>query len=184
MYVALQGSYAYKRARLWKNNPDAYPVRRFFLNVFKSEVEEEDADMIYGFQFKTESDAGKWDIEQCWYPVKDLLGCKEVTDVTDQWDAFKEKLAVEGIEKDVDKRARNMLTRLWQRLTQTPLINYFPVKNQKLDEVLDIFVRVNSAGKPLSKTDLLFSTIVAHWEKGREEIEAFLERINSLGNGS
>lgn len=30
MYVALQGSYAYKRARLWKNNPDAYPVRRFF----------------------------------------------------------------------------------------------------------------------------------------------------------
>jgi hypothetical protein len=115
--------------------------------------------------------------------VKDLLGCKEVTDVTDQWDAFKEKLPnIEEI-AILDKRARNMLTRLWQRLTQTPLINYFPVENQKLDEVLDIFVRVNSAGKPLSKTDLLFSTIVAHWEKGREEIEAFLERINKLGNG-
>lgn len=52
-----------------------------------------------------------------------------------------------------------------------------------MDAILDIFVRVNSAGTILSKSDLLFSTIVAHWEKGREAIENFLERINKKGSG-
>ena len=75
------------------------------------------------------------------------------------------------------------LGRLWERLTTIPIINYFPIKNQELDEVLDIFVRVNSAGTTLSKTDLLFSTIVAQWEGGREAIEEFLQKINEKGNG-
>ncbi len=184
MYVALQGSYAYKRARQWKNSKDAYPTRRFYLNVFKPVIEEEDADTIYDFQFRTEMDAKKCDAKQCWYPVKELLVCKQITDVIAQWNAFKKELPMlADMEDELNQRAMNTLSLLWQRLTMDHLINYFPVGNQNLDEVLDIFVRVNSAGKPLSKTDLLFSTIVAHWEVGREKIEAFLERINSLGNG-
>jgi hypothetical protein len=35
----------------------------------------------------------------------------------------------------------------------------------------------------LSKTDLLFSTIVANWEDGRDEIEKFIASINKKGNG-
>jgi len=58
-----------------------------------------------------------------------------------------------------------------------------PGEQPELDEVLDIFVRVNSAGTPLAQTDLLFSTIVAQWEDGREAIEAFLYKINAKGNG-
>jgi hypothetical protein len=83
----------------------------------------------------------------------------------------------------LDERALDILGKLWERLTTIPIINYFPVKNQNLDEVLDIFVRVNSAGTPLAKTDLLFSTIVAQWENGREAIEEFLEKLNKKGNG-
>jgi len=49
-----------------------------------------------------------------------------------------------------------MLGKLRERLATIPIINYFPVTNQNLEEVLDIFVRVNSAGRPLAKTDLLF----------------------------
>jgi hypothetical protein len=57
------------------------------------------------------------------------------------------------------------------------------VKDQELDNILDIFVRVNSGGTVLSKSDLLFSTIVANWQEGRDEIENFLETINSKGRG-
>ena len=35
----------------------------------------------------------------------------------------------------------------------------------------------------MSKTDLLFSTIIATWENGRDEIEAFLKDLNSKGDG-
>ena len=48
---------------------------------------------------------------------------------------------------------------------------------------MDIFVRVNSAGTVLRKSDLLFSTIVAHWEAGRDEIEKFIIDINAKGDG-
>jgi hypothetical protein len=95
------------------------------------------------------------------------------------------KLIPQGLKvpEETDDRALGILGKLWERLTTIPIINYFPVKNQNLDEVLDIFVRVNSAGTPLAKTDLLFSTIVAQWEDGREAIEEFLEKLNKKGNG-
>ena len=184
MYVALQGTYAYKRPRMWRTSPGAYPVRRFYLNVFKPEIEEEDDDFVYEFRFRTEKQAGRVDPDHCWYPVGNLLRCQDLSDITDEWDAFSAGLP-EALASDPDlsRRGRNHLARLWQRLTQSRLINYFPVHSQDLDDILDIFVRVNSAGKPLSRTDLLFSTIVAHWEEGRDKIELFLEGINERGNG-
>ena len=184
MYVALQGTYAYKLPRRHRTNPSAYPVRQFYLNVFKPEEELEDDDVMYEFKFLTEAESKIANEKVCWYPIRNLLTCSEAADVTDIWDDFKEeRLNQVHVDKETSRRARNILTNLWQRMTRTPLINYFPVESQRLDEVLDIFVRVNSAGKPLSKTDLLFSTIVAHWEEGRDKIEEFLEDINHRGNG-
>ena len=51
-----------------------------------------------------------------------------------------------------------------------------------MDDILKIFIRVNSGGTILSKTDLLFSTIVATWEDGRDEIEAFIKSLNAKGD--
>lgn len=39
-------------------------------------------------------------------------------------------------------------------------------------------MRVNSGGTVLSKSDLLFSTIVSHWDKARDEIDKLLSEIN------
>lgn len=184
MYVALQGTYAYRRPRVWENNPDAYPIRKFFLNVFKPEVEKEDEDYIYRFAFLTPDEANETTAAMCWCLVKDLLECKGVADVNKYWTKRKKQIPHElELPDETDERALDILGKLWERLTTIPIINYFPVKNQNLDEVLDIFVRVNSAGTPLAKTDLLFSTIVAQWENGREAIEAFLQKINEKGNG-
>lgn len=184
MFVALQGTYAYKRPRVWANNPNAYPVRTFFLNVFKPEVEKEDEDYIYEFCFLTPDEAKEITPETCWCLVKDLLECKGVAEVNKYWTKRKKLIPQEvEVPEVTDESALDMLGKLWERLTTIPVINYFPVKNQNLDEVLDIFVRVNSAGTPLAKTDLLFSTIVAQWEHGREVIEEFLEKLNEKGNG-
>ena len=184
MFVALQGTYAYKRPRVWANNPNAYPVRQFFLNVFKPEVENEDEDYIYEFSFLTSEDAKDVTLEACWCLVKDVLECKGVAEVNKYWTKTKRRIPKEmEVPEETDDRALDILGKLWERLTTIPIINYFPVKNQNLDEVLDIFVRVNSAGTPLAKTDLLFSTIVAQWEDGREMIEEFLEKLNEKGNG-
>lgn len=75
-----------------------------------------------------------------------------------------------------------MLATLWQRLCADDIINYFKIGEQELDKVVDIFVRVNSSGVQLSKTDLLFSSIVAHWDEGRSKIEATITTLNAKGD--
>lgn len=184
MYVALQGSYAYKRPRVWANNPNAYPVRKLYINVFKEETEQEDEDYIYEFRFLTPEESAEIWPTKAWCLVKDLLECKGLPEVNKYWTRRKALIQQEMVVPEAsDERALGILSRLWERLTTIPIINYFPVTNQNLDEVLDIFVRVNSAGTPLAQTDLLFSTIVAQWEDGRGAIEEFLEKLNRKGYG-
>ena len=184
MYVALQGSYAYKKPRVWKNNPDAYPIRRFYLNVLKSETESDGQDYVYELRFLTDKEAAKISKTECWCLVKKMLECKELSDVSDYWDEVRERFPT-GLElsKIEGKPALKMLGNLWQKLNNTSLINYFPIENQELDQIVDIFVRINSAGTTLSRTDLLFSTIVAQWEDGRTAIEEFLDKLNAKGGG-
>ena len=154
MFVALPGTYAYKRPRVWVNNPNAYPVRQFYLNVFKPEKEAEDEDYIYEFRFPTPEDARVVTLYTCWCLVKDLLECKGVAEVNKYWTKRKKLIPTEVEAPEAkDEGALDILGKLWERLTTIPIMNYFPVMNQNLDEVLDIFVRVNSAGTPLAKTD-------------------------------
>ena len=51
------------------------------------------------------------------------------------------------------------------------LVHYYCIAENTYDEALDIFVRVNSTGRKLSKSDLLFSTLIDGWKDGKENIE-------------
>jgi uncharacterized protein with ParB-like and HNH nuclease domain len=46
------------------------------------------------------------------------------------------------------------------------------------DDVLEIFIRANSGGTPLAKSDLLFSLLAQSWSKADVEIDKLLEEIN------
>jgi uncharacterized protein with ParB-like and HNH nuclease domain len=61
-----------------------------------------------------------------------------------------------------------------------PKIQYYEVLGRaNYDDVLNIFVRLNSSGVYLTKSELLFSTLVANWVGGRKTITDFLsEQIN------
>ena len=46
-----------------------------------------------------------------------------------------------------------------------------------MDAVLDVFVRVNSGGTVLSKSDMLFSTVVSKWTAARNEFDDLLSAL-------
>ena len=127
---------------------------------------------IKAFEFLTQAEADSQNAsgEHFWYRVKDVMGYPDVVSLTTkirQWD---------------DISAGNLI-KLFQKIKNEELINYFEIDDRtSMDEVLDIFVRVNSAGTVLSKTDLLFSTVVATWGHGREEFDELLKQINGIGN--
>ncbi len=42
---------------------------------------------------------------------------------------------------------------------------------------------INSTGRELSKSDMLFSTLIDGWKEGKESIENTLKSANSKGDG-
>ena len=179
MYVALQGSYAYRKKYARRDNPASYPRRHLYLNRFFEP--DEDSHVAYRFAFLTREEAAATDDAHCWFLVKDALGWDDLSGVP----SIVQSLATQHPEH-ADKLYRlgmNRLPLLWQRLCADDVISYFSVKDQELDRIVDIFIRVNSTGVPLSRTDLLFSSIVAHWDEGRAEIEDAIGALNEKGNG-
>lgn len=173
LYLALQGSYAYKKPKARWDNDDAFPKRHLYFNVLYKNKPRDDDGTTYDFKFLTASEAKLNDSTHFWLPVKESLNWKDANGYikfASENNLIANSIAIEN------------LTLLWQRITQDKVINYFEVKAQELDDVLDIFIRVNSGGTVLSKSDLLFSTIVANWEQAREEIEQLLKLINNKGD--
>ncbi|MCU4494902.1 DUF262 domain-containing protein [Acinetobacter guillouiae] len=57
------------------------------------------------------------------------------------------------------------MRQLKRTINDYKLINFFLEKDQNIDKALNIFIRINSGGEPLSFSDLIMSIAVANWEK-------------------
>ena len=188
MYIALQGTYAYRKRYGRLGDDGAFPKRKFYLNLFETSAENEEDGFIYNFKFLTDNDAKQIDKEHLWFLVSDvLMKWGNDPEIDDYYDKLLEQQHTPEEIKDAIKEKRKQIKKilriLHQKLVLERLISYYRIEEQELDNVLDIFVRVNSGGTVLSKSDLLFSTIVANWEAGRQEIELFLQQINRKGEG-
>lgn len=171
LYMALQGSTSRKvPKKRWKND-DAFPKKELYFDLHS---EKTDDDISYDFKFLTAEEAAKNKDNKLWYLVKDILKYSDE-------DSLEEVISHNGWEPD--NVARKNIDLLYKRLVNNKIINYFEVEKDSIDSVLDIFVRVNSGGTVLSKSDLLFSTIVSHWDKARDEIDKLLSEINKKGEG-
>ena len=49
------------------------------------------------------------------------------------------------------------------------------------DDVVEVFIRANSGGTKLGKSDLLFSLLTANWEFADQRMDEFLESLNAHG---
>lgn len=149
----------------WKND-DAFPKKELYFNLHSQP--DADEDISYEFRFMTSDDASKNKGDSLWYLVKDILKYSQ-KELDTEW--------------DLDKIVKDNISLLHIRLVVNEIINYFEVKSDSIDSVLDILVRVNSGGTVLSKSGLLFSTIISHWDKARDEIDKLLSEINKMGEG-
>jgi hypothetical protein len=205
MFIGLMGTHTEKAPYKRRANQSAYETMSLYLNLLSlpytittdNRIEEQE-DRNFEFRF-LKGDVSKsntlrrvTDIDghflreepMLWMKVGDVLKWYE----DPEFDQIIEELSYERT--DLQKKAlvdqkrviKRALETLHRRLHRDELINYFEVAKDDLEDILKIFVRVNSGGTVLSKTDLLFSTIVATWDNGRERIEALLKKINAKGD--
>lgn len=83
-----------------------------------------------------------------------------------------------------NKTAIKNINKLNKILKEDESIVYYLEKDEDYEKVLDIFIRTNSGGTKLSKSDLLFSIIKQKWKKIKayEEFNELLDLMNSKGN--
>lgn len=174
--IGLYGSHATKR--LWgrRDSALAYPVKRLYLNLVDSPPDEE-LGLMYDLRFLTRDEATARDgLPDKWFLVGDVLKLDDSP--VDYMDA----VAGRGI-TDVREGVRRLST-LFAAIRKTPSMNYYLVEDQQADRVLEIFIRINSGGQELSKSDLLLSMATNQWstEPGaREEVRSLVSEINDRG---
>lgn len=171
MYIALQGVYCTKRKYAKSTNNSAYPERKMYINLLNDD---------YEFKFLTDKDA-KNSKSGYFYLVRNILSELEDSDA-DSDNIVDELIEIDPSRSDLlienRRQAKKIINRLLNKFNDDQLVSYFKIINKDLDDILDIFVRVNSGGTILSKSDLLFSTLVAHWEDGRDQIEKLISDMN------
>lgn len=177
LYIGLKGSYAYKLPRKWWfNNEGNIPTRHLYLNLAQSLPDENERQMIYDFQFltKPEYEHKAADENNLWYRVNDILTFKTIEEL----DTFIDNKG--WLTKTFTKQT---IRKLYKVIFEEKLINYYLEKTQEIDTVLDIFIRTNSGGEPLSFSDLLMSITTAHWKSdARKEIPDVVNKVFEIGN--
>lgn len=181
IYLGLKGTYAYKLKYLARNNQNAYPVRKLYLNLLATPI---DSDNEYDFRFLFEKEVHN-NQDTFWFEVGNILDMKDDGDVAlyvGENISYSEEFKYT---KEQYKFAINALSRLYNIINKAGTISYYREKTVELDKVLNIFIRVNSGGTKLSYSDLLLSIASAQWENhdAREEIIELVDDVNAIGEG-
>ncbi|HWZ62466.1 MAG TPA: DUF262 domain-containing protein [Steroidobacteraceae bacterium] len=209
LYIGLMGTHA-ERARYQRaSNAAAYEKMCLHLNLlslpytinYKGHIETQE-ERNFEFRFLSPVEAERNDVRRVksegdelqptertepvlWLKVGEVLKWDEEPDldqfVEELFDSKQSGPQREAI-RDNKRSIKRGLETLHKRIWGDDILNYFEIQKDDLEDILKIFVRVNSGGTILGKTDLLFSTIVATWDDGREEIENLLKEINAKGD--
>ncbi|MDE3105446.1 MAG: DUF262 domain-containing protein [Acidobacteriota bacterium] len=162
----------------WVNNPNAYPKKRLYLNLADKYSGQEELDREYDFRFLTDEEAVVSAAGEHWFPLRKVLEFRDGADVNT------EKLMEYVTSHKLNGWGGGALAKLCNVLLKNPVIHYFREDEQSLDRVLNVFVRLNSGGIPLSYSDLLLSIASAQWSSdAREAIYGLLDDLNEFGDG-
>jgi hypothetical protein len=99
-------------------------------------------------------------------------------------DALLEKLdSLPGDERDMFQKNLARLSRLNRIREYTYTVDQLSGDEYTVDQVVDIFNRVNKAGTPLTKADLALAHICSIWPEAREELRRFSRTMGEHGFG-
>lgn len=173
LYLGLKGTYAYKIPRKWwKDNEDCLPTRKLYLNLTSALPKDDDRKMTYNFGFLSQPEVNKLSQSQDLFLVNDIY-------LYQDQDALEDYMSDRNWKDVTDvKFAKKTLRKLREVVFKDKLINYYQEENQDIDIVLDIFIRTNSGGEPLSFSNLLMSITTANWKKdARKEFKILIDAV-------
>ena len=177
--IGLRGSMAVKLPYRWWNNPDAFPKRVLALDLLASSEPDEEGSR-YVFEFVSEDRIGLRGT-RLWFKVSDIMSFSTDNPAPDMLDWVSDQ----GLDTERQRLAFRALNRLHQAICVEPVVAYYEEKSQDIERVLNIFIRCNSGGTPLSYSNLLLSIAVSQWDTldARSEVHGLVDDMNKVRAG-
>ncbi|MDR0983627.1 MAG: DUF262 domain-containing protein, partial [Ruminococcus sp.] len=82
--------------------------------------------------------------------------------------------AVANVPNDSKEYARDILNKLYNKIFVEKLVHYTEIHDMKQDDALEMFVRFNSGGKALKKSEITMSILEAYWPSAKTEFGRIL----------
>ena len=187
LFIGLAGTYKYKKGGKGLHNVDtSFVTSKLYINLLATETKEFGEEKL--FKFLGENDIIMND-KNLWFEVGKVMTWKTPEQAEIVVNEELQPKVITSNKKNKTLKARfelrkekiiEMLKALYEMLNDKRLF-YFDIDNQKLDEVVEIFTRINNGGRTLKKSDLLFSILVAKWNEGRDEIKVLIDSMKDYG---
>jgi hypothetical protein len=168
-----------------------YGQKMLFFDLL-SGVEPDDVSQAkYQFEYLSSQDAEKRNQDhagkQLWVPLRDLANLNGKT-IAPTAMKYLAQLKLDADSPGVGRLSQN-ISNAYSCLRGDEMLNYFTIDKDygddgletDLEEILEIFVRVNSGGQVLSKSDLMFSLMQMMWEGAADAVTDLIEQLNPLG---
>ena len=175
--IGLRGSMAKKLPYKRWTSPDAFPERVLALDLLASTSQPNEEGTRYSFEFVDEKRIGLKD-GHLWFRVSDILNM-------DGGPAMHDWLVNQGLQLDQVSQAYHTLDRLHRAIRVDPVVAYYEEPSQDIERVLQIFIRSNRGGTPLSYSNLLLSIAVSQWDErdARREVHGLVDEMNRVRDG-
>jgi len=181
LLVGLQGTYLGRKTKSGKGARTPVAKKLFLDLLHDGRVPDAEGEISYHFEF---FDYTPTLLKQnsYWFEVGRILNVGIDNGLQDLIE--RQIKAIRDVRKLTSQEAsvvEHNLTHLYESIWVDDAISYHSETDPDHERILEIFVRANSGGTKLSKSDLLLSTLTLHWgsENAREVINEFVDELNN-----
>lgn len=169
LYLSLFGDAFIRQKHARKKNGGGIVTKLLIeLNKNKLTVDEEEYNSKK-FDIKFSEKVGKLSPTQ--FEIRKILDSKFQDDATRD-KAIEE--AISNVPNDSKEYASDILNKLYNKIFVEKLVRYTEIKDMKQDDALEMFVRFNSGGKALRKSEITMSILEAYWPSAKTEFGKLL----------
>lgn len=157
----------------------SYEGKELFFDVLSGQKTAPE-DIRYRFAFKDKATAA-WP----WVRFKDIVFQTNKLDLQIAKDLARAAPAL--LTNEDDEQLQLNVARTRQEFVNDDNVTYQELDGidnpdaYQLDDIVEIFIRANSGGTKLGKSDLLFSLLTSSWDDADGEMESLLEDLNQSG---
>lgn len=155
----------------------SYEGRELYLDILSGTLVAPE-DVRYKFRFRKEAEEPKW------------VKFKELVFSDERDNRLTRDLIArfpDGLTAEQEDRIEDNVCQISKMFKQDEVIVYQELDSidspslYREDDVVEIFIRANSGGTVLGKSDLLFSLLSASWDEADDRMEDLLDEVNRTG---